>query len=340
MASGLSAACEQRFALGVNYAWHDFGADFGGLEQWSLGGVSGSQDAVSSELQQMKTNGVSVVRWWMFPDFRGDGVQFDANDDPTGLSAEAVSDIQAALSLAKANGLYIVFTVLSFDGFRPTKTDSGIQIRGITQLVQDPARRGKLVDNVVRAAAKAAADSPDADRLLGWDVINEPEWAVQATGSNDQDFSPNDELDPVSLDDMKALINESLTALEQETPSALRSVGWAAAKWSWAFSDVTNVNFNQPHIYGWVNQYWPYTQKPSELGYPDKPTVFGEFYLLDMPFSDSGDQTPFGELLDTWYTNGYAGAWAWAYSDDSSAGPDGLTMIKTFADSKGCSVAF
>jgi hypothetical protein len=335
----LSFACAQRFALGMNYAWHQFGADFGGLAQWGMGGATVDQAAIQTELAEMKANGVSVLRWWMFPDFRGDGVQFDASDDPTGLSATAQADIQTALALADANDMYIVFTLFSFDNFRPTRVDAEVNVRGMTPLVMDATRRAKLVQNVVRPAARAAAASPHADRLLGWDVINEPEWAVQVSGQNDQDFTPNPEVEPVPLEDMKALINETLTVLGTETPNAMRSVGWAAAKWAWAFNDVTNLEFNQPHIYGWVDTYWPYTLAPAELGYPDKPTVMGEFYLLDMPFSDGGNDASYANIVGSWYDNGYAGAWGWAYSDINS-GPAGLPLVKAFAESKGCSVTF
>lgn len=337
VAAGLSVGCNQRFALGINYAWHDFGADFGGLAQWGMGGITEAQTAVNSELQDMRSNGVSVVRWWLFPDFRGDGVQFDEQDNPTGLSATAVEDIKTALSLAKANDLYIVFTVFSFDNFRPTRTDADVEVRGMTPLVTDATRRARLIENVIKPVVQAAASSPDASRLLGWDVINEPEWAIAPTGSNDQDFTPNDELDAVSLADMKALINESLAVMATDTPNALRSVGWAAAKWSWAFDDVTNVDFHQPHIYGWVDQYWPYTQTPSQLGYADKPTVMGEFFMLEMPFSDSGNDASFNTILSSWLDNGYAGAWAWSYTDEAS-GASKVNLIKAFADAKGCPV--
>ncbi len=335
---GLSNGCTERFALGVNYAWHDFGADFGGLAQWSMGGITANRTTVGAELADMKANGVSVVRWWMFPDFRGDGVEFDAEDTPTGLSATAVQDIQTALELAAENDLYIVFTLFSFDNFRPTRLESEVNVRGITPLVTDVARRAKLIENVVEPAAQAAAAAPHVSRLLGWDVINEPEWAILESGLNEQDFDPNEELDAVSLEDMKALINETLAALETATPDALLSVGWAAAKWAWAFSDITAVDFHQPHIYGWVNTYWPYTQSPAELGYTGKPTVMGEFYMLDMPFADD-DDTPFGTLVESWYENGYAGAWAWSYTDENS-GPENLPLIKAFADAKGCPVEF
>lgn len=336
---GISNGCSTRFALGINYAWHDFGADFGGLAQWSMGGITANQATIKQELADMRANGVSVVRWWMFPDFRGDGVQFDDQDDPTGLSETALTDIQTALALAAEQDLYIVLTLFSFDNFRPTRTDSGVLVRGMTPLVKDPARRAKVIDNIVKPAARAAADSPHAQRLLGWDVINEPEWAIAESGLDDQDFTPNDELDAVTLDEMKALINETLTALAAETPNALRSVGWAAAKWAWAFNDVTNVDFHQPHIYGWVDQYWPYTYTPTELGYGDKPTVMGEFYMLPMPFSDSGNDVTFNTIVNSWYDNKYAGAWAWSYTDQNS-GPANVPLIKEFAETKACEVSF
>jgi len=337
--NGLSAACEKRFGLGINYAWHNFAVDFGGLKQWSQSGVSVAPDAFAADLDTMKANGVSVVRWWMFPDFRGDGITFDASGDPSGISAEVAADLDKALELAEARNLYLVFTIFSFDAFRPDKTDSGVTVRSISPMVSDATRRAKLIQNVVTPVAHAAAQSAHASHLLGWDVINEPEWAIKATGMNGQDFSPNTDLTPVALADMKALIGESLAALKTETPKAQRSVGWAAAKWSWAFQDITDLEFNQPHIYAWVDAYWPYTQMPSQLGYPAKPTVYGEFFLTAMPFTDSTntkDTAAFADILGTWYTNGFAGAWAWDLTTNSA----NVGLIKSFATAKGCSVQF
>lgn len=341
---GLVHACKDRFALGINYAWHDFATDFGGMEAWSLGGISSHPATYNQELANMRANGASVIRWWMFPDLRGDGVVLDETGTPTGISAGAVTDIQLALELAQRNDVYLVLTIFSFDAFRPSRTEGDAPIPGISALVASEAGRAALVDHVVTPVAEAVANSPYATRLLGWDVINEPEWAVLETGTAEdgQDFTPNEELDAVSLDNMKAFINASLTALGTATPGALRSVGWAAAKWAWAFGDVTAVEFNQPHIYEWVNNYWPYTTPPGELGYPDKPVVMGEFYLLDGPFG--GPDPSFSTVLNSWFDAGYAGAWPWQYFDGcvSRPGTEGLdlTMIGDFATDKGCPVSF
>jgi len=337
MSTGLTYGCKQRFALGVNYAWRVFAGDFGGIPSWDEDGVSDDRPGYGADLAEMKENGVSVIRWWMYPEFRG-GISFDENDDPTGLTATAVADIKAALDLAAEHDVYLALTIFSFDNFRPSRTEFGLYIPGITPLVQDANRRGKLMDSVVRPIAQTVAASPNADRVLAWDVINEPEWAVSATGDvpPSDDFAPNGDLDAVSLAEMKALINETAAILHEETPNSLVSVGWAAAKWEWAFDDVTTVDFHQPHIYGWVNQYWPYTSTPSELGYGDKPTVMGEFHLESMPFSGNGDDSTFATIVGAWYDGGYAGAWAWQHYD---AG-ENLPLIKSFADEKGCTVEF
>jgi hypothetical protein len=332
MPTGIDLVCKRRFALGINYAWRNFGADFGGLASWSIQGVAAAPEGYAADLAAMKAAGASVIRWWVFPDFRSDGVQFDASDDPTGLSATALADMTKALELAQQADVYLVPTIFSFDGFRPTATTENVLVRSITGLVNTPARRAKLIANVVTPLAQAAASSPYAARLVGWDVINEPEWAIEPSGQNTQDFTPNEELDVVPLADMKALIAEAAAALKQATPHAFTSVGWAAAKWSWAFTDV-ELDVNQPHIYGWVNQYWPYTQTPAQLGYPaERPTIMGEFYMLPMPFSDSNATDTFAAIMESWWTNGYAGAWPWQHYEQAA----NLPLLQAFATAKGC----
>ncbi|HSC85861.1 MAG TPA: hypothetical protein VLC09_01270 [Polyangiaceae bacterium] len=341
--AGIEHHCVKRFGLGVNYAWRDFASDFGGLAAWSLGGVTANAASYDADLALMRENGASIVRWWMFPDLRGDGVLRDGAGSPTGLSETAVADIHKALELAAKNNLSITLTLFSFDDFRPTRTEGGVSIPGLSALLGTAEGRTTLVNNVVVPAARAVASSPNASALFGWDVINEPEWAIAPTGSapTGGEFDPNDELTPVALADMKAFISEALTALAAETPTAERSVGWAAAKWAWAFTDITGVTFHQPHIYAWVNDYWPYTTPPADLGYGPGPVVMGEFYMMDGPF---GATPTFQAVLDSWYTAAYAGAWAWDYygahiKTPADAGLD-LSLVGDFATAHGCSVSY
>lgn len=343
MSTGIAHACRKRFALGVNYAWHAFAGDFGGIPQWNQSSISQSPATYDADLALMRANGASVVRWWVFPDFRGAGVSFDSNGDPTGISDTASADVEKALELAAKNDLYLVLTIFSFDNFRPDHESYGVVIRGMQPLVSDPSRRANLIEKVVRPLARSAAQSPHLSRLLGWDLVNEPEWAIAPSGSAPigLNFSPMDELSPVSLQDMKSLFSDMSTVLAAETPSALRSVGWAAAKWSWAFQDVAGLDFQQPHIYGWVNDWWPYTSTPAQLGYAGKPTVIGECYLQNDPFSNG---TSFPTVANSLFANGYAGFWPWDFYSGNVKDPADpsfdLNLIKSFADEKGCQATF
>ncbi|HXX70132.1 MAG TPA: hypothetical protein VEK07_23335, partial [Polyangiaceae bacterium] len=111
LASGLKHGCEQRFALGVNYAWFNFATDFGGLSAWGEVGVNENPSQYDSDLTAMHANGASAVRWWIFPDFRGDGVTFDSSGAPSGITSAAIADIQEALALAAKDDVYLVFTI-------------------------------------------------------------------------------------------------------------------------------------------------------------------------------------------------------------------------------------
>ncbi len=115
----------------------------------------------------------------MFPDFRGDGVEFDSGETPTGLGGTAVADIQKALELAEQADVYLMLTVFSFDNFSPSEDVSGIWTPGITPMVKDATKRKALLDKVVKPVAQTVAQSPYAKRVIAWDIINEPEWAMR-----------------------------------------------------------------------------------------------------------------------------------------------------------------
>ena len=88
------------FVLGTNYAWRHFGADFGGLAAWGQKGVALEPGVHAAHLKRMRASGASLVRWWVFPDFRGDGVTIDAAGEARGLGGTAEADLQKALELA------------------------------------------------------------------------------------------------------------------------------------------------------------------------------------------------------------------------------------------------
>ncbi|AUX47818.1 uncharacterized protein SOCE26_093420 [Sorangium cellulosum] len=323
---GISWNDRYRFMYGVNYAWNQFGGDFGGITRWNVRGVSASQADHEAKLADMRAHGANVIRWWMFPEFRGEGVRFDGSETPLGLGGTTVADLQKALELAERQDVYLMLCLFSFDNFRPSHDTSGIHIPGLAPIVRSTSKLDRLITNVVRPLARAAEASPYRHRLVAWDVINEPEWAISGRNPyGDQSYTPMSELDAVSHAEMERFVSRTTDALKAES-SALVTVGGAAVKWGKAWSRV-DIDFYQFHIYDWVNEWWPYYLSPEELGVGDKPVVMGEFPIASL----SG--VPYQDLVESFYANGYAGAMGWDYGTATGAQ---LDQMRDFASRHAC----
>ncbi|MBN1774335.1 MAG: hypothetical protein JXB32_23950 [Deltaproteobacteria bacterium] len=331
VATGIAWGCKRRFLYGMNYAWRHFAGDFGGIAAWSQTGVAADREAYRADLQEMHDHGASVVRWWMFPDFRGDGILFDGDENPTGLGATTLDDLAAALELAAETDVYLMLCLFSFDNFRPSREEAGVFIPGLAPLVVDDARRTLLLERVVRPLARAAGTDPHHDRLLAWDVINEPEWAMSGPSPyGDEDYDPNVELDAMSHAQMETFVAETIAVLRAES-DALVTVGGTAWKWARAWTGV-DLDFYQIHMYDWINTWWPYSEPASTYGLTDKPVVMGEFPMGDLTAGVTYDM-----VVDRWWADGYAGALSWMY-DGADAGS--LDLVAGFAARHACETRY
>jgi hypothetical protein len=192
------------------------------------------------------------------------------------------------------------------------------------------------METAVRPFVRAVTASPYADRVVSWDVINEPEWAV--SGSNpygDMPYTPQTNLQTVTHAEMEIFVAATIAAIRRESTLPI-TVGSAAAKWARAWSRV-GVDFYTVHIYDWVNTYWPYSSSPAELGFEGKPVVMGEFPLGGLT------GVPYADMLASWYDRGYAGAQGWAFHGGSMGifnWPMSKANVRTFADAKGCPLRY
>jgi hypothetical protein len=320
--TGVSYECNLRFMYGVNYAWENFAGDFGGGNR----GIAATRNTIDTTLQQMASNGVNVIRWWVWPNFTGNGVSFDGGGTPTGLTSTTLADLGALLELAEQHDIYLMLTLFSFDNFKTMLPAN----RRMDTIALDANLRAGLVNNVVRPFARAATEHQYARRVIAWDVINEPEWAVTGPSlyGGDEPFDPTDDLSPITHQQMETLLADVITGLRAES-TALVTVGAAAMKWKSAWSEL-DQDFYQFHIYDWVQQYWPYTTSPAGYGLADKPVVMGEF----PPEGLTG--ASYGQMLDSWYQNGYAGALAWR---DATFRVN-YTDVKAFADAHACETQY
>lgn len=336
-AGGIPVGCATRFQYGINFAWDQFAGDFGGVSAWGAPGVS-HNGRVRCELADMRAHGVDTIRWWVWPDFRGDGVAFDGAGMPIGLGGTTLADVEMALALAAETGLHIQFCMFSFDNFKPDRMlSNGRFIRGIRTIVLDDAKRAALLATAVRPFVRAVSASPYAARAVAWDVINEPEWAISgADAYGDVAFTPQGTLETVTHAEMETFVRDTIAAIRAESGLPI-TVGSAAAKWPRAWSGV-DVDFYSIHIYDWVNMQWPYSASASELGIMGKPVVMGEFPVNGLT------GVPYSQMLESWYGNGYAGALGWAVNGGGSnpalSWSMGKAAVKTFADAKGCATSY
>jgi hypothetical protein len=329
---GVTIDCKKRFMYGVNYAWSstnnsaNFGTDFGGLAAWNKQGVAATKEARTTDMKEMKDNGVDVLRWWMFPSLAGDGLKFDSDKTPSGIGGTLVDDINAALDIAASLDMHIKLTLFSFDSFWNEFVTGGVTFPSLKPIIVDDAKRAALIAKIVVPVAQAVESSPNKDRMISWDVVNEPEWSITGEdGYGDQKFDPqssgsdNKTMGQVTFPQMETFVRDVVTALHANS-SAPVTVGSAAVKWAKAWSKV-GLDYYDFHWYGWADQYFPHTKTPADYKVDDKPVVVGEFPLV--PASDTTGQSfggiKYGKLIDDWLAAGYAGAQGWAFSETQGA---------------------
>lgn len=324
-AQGIAIGCEKRFFYGVNYAWSRFAGDFGGTR-----GVAANMTTVMNQLADMRANGADAIRWWVWPNINAGNVVLDGSGTPTGLGATVINDVNAALAIAAQIGVHIQFTFFSFDNFRP---DSG-NIRSLRPIVVDATKRAALMSAAVQPFVRAVTQSPNAAACVGWDVINEPEWAMSGSnGYGDPAYTPQTNLQTVTQAEMEALVSDTISAIRAENDRPI-TVGATAAKWPRAWSRVA-VDYYTIHIYDWINTGgWPYDRSPAALGLTGKPVVMGEFPLTGLT------GISYATMVASWFANGYAGAMGWAVTDSSFNWAGTKANVKSFADMKGCVVRY
>jgi hypothetical protein len=333
--AGVTVGCATRFMYGVNYAWRNFGGDFGGT---GGRGVAANRANILTNMNDMRASGVDVIRWWVWPDINNQGVLVDAARTPTGIGPTVLADVAAALELAAQVGVHIQFTFFSFDNFKADRPAAQPTIFNIRPIAIDAAKRAALMERAVRPFARAVTASPNASRCVGWDVINEPEWAIQGSnGYGDMPYDPDVDVIPQPLThaEMERFVADVIAAIRQESSLPI-TVGGAAAKWARAWSRV-DVDFYTTHIYDWVHMNgWTYDRTPASLGFSGKPVVMGEFPLTGLM---SGSIT-YSQLVSSWYANGYAGALGWSVTDRNFNWAGTKANVKAFADSKGCEIRY
>lgn len=183
-----------KFIAGIHYPDLRYGGDFGGIAEWNQVGVALAKETHRTNFVDIKTtSGAQVVCWWVFSDFRGDGVHFDSEGTPTGLGGTVADDISAALDLAEEEDMYIIFSIFSNNGFYPDVDNfEGVEILGMHNIAVDDTKRQALMNTVVAPLAALVESHEYSDRMIAWNIMEQPEWAVTGQGAvEDEAFDPD-----------------------------------------------------------------------------------------------------------------------------------------------------
>ena len=346
------------FLAGVNVPWQNggFGADFATVEEW--GQHTYTHAATDAMFAALQASGVNTVRWWVFADGRG-APEFTATSGGavSGLDANTLPSMADAITLAAQHNIRIVFNLWSFDMLMPdsTATAKGEHAGGHTDLITDATKRSSFLTKALQpmlaypvpGTSYTIGNHPN---VLGWDIFNEPEFAISDLGA------VNAGINPVTLAQMRQFVAETAGTIHRNS-NQLVTVGSAALKWSsatvlgatgniWTDAALTpydaqgNLDFYQVHYYTWMNGdgvTWNYSPLASSWAVAsfDKPTVIGE-----LPANPTGTGYTAGGMLDQLHTNCYGGSWAWSYEGVDGAGTwaDTSAALKTFTTANAAEV--
>lgn len=338
-AGGIRFHGRRRYLHGVNYAWREFATDFGGMAAWKRGGVRAERAAIDRDFAAMAASGISVVRWWIFPELHGDGLQLEG-DEPR-VTEAALLDLDAALALAQEHDIYLLFTLFSFDAFRPASEH--VARVDLAPIARDRARREALTQRIVLPLVDRAARGRHPHRVFGWDLMNEPEWAVADSGLPNMCTAAGEKrIHCVSLREMRELLRHLAQAIaarvhplpEHQRPLVtLGSVGPDAAQ-LWA---EVPQDFVQHHFYD--ADYRRGGLRRSGAA----PTVLGEFPSWGLAATADGRPRLDGaQILDAAAQAGFQGSLAWMYNaqEPRDDWPALSRALRTFADAKGCQARF
>ncbi len=279
------------FIVGVNYPWNKYGADFG-QSAWGHHGVSSldGYGQVELDFASLEALGVKSIRWFLLCDGRS-GLVLDGNNKVVGLDEKVFQDLDAALEIAKRHNIRIIFVFVDFSVFNARHPLAGINVSLGASLAEDPEYREDFINNAVVPILKRYGGN---DSILAWEVVNEPEWAMNILGG--RSFKKN-----VSVKAMQDFVALAVNAIHANAKQPA-TVGSARRDWLKYWRN-SNLDFYQFHYY--PNQEWitPF-DAPIALSDLDKPCILGEFPTN----RSSRDVTGY---LETSHKNGLAGAFAW-----------------------------
>jgi hypothetical protein len=316
---------QEIYVNGMNLAWISFASDLS----------SSDMTTFTKQIKDIKNAGGNTVRWWIHVNGTTNPAFSNTTNKVTGINSTHLKNLKKACDTAYANGVLLDLCLWSFDMLQSGLSDNVIQRNKL--LMTDTTYTNAYIRNALVPMVKALKGHPG---ILCWEVFNEPE------GMSQFGWTPN----KVTMVDIQRVVNLVAGAVHREDPDALVSNGSQLIAYSSDASGYTNyyrpdrlkeiggdslgtLDFYMVHYYTSNGTQNSLFRKPASFWGLDKPLVIGEFSARGLDENDSPAQTP-EELYNFAYSNGFAGALSWTYTNHDGNGglPNcavGLTSIAT-----------
>ncbi len=294
--SRLSVDSRPYFWAGVNYPYktsQDFGSD-----AWGYSGVAQptTNAEVDTDFANLAASGVRVVKWRVFNDGRS-SPQFNQDGYAVGLGDHFYVDLDAALSIARRHGIYLVLTLFNSGFWTTDCTQQGVHLGGHEDSLTDPAKQRALLDNAIIPMLRHIGSN---DRVLAFEIIAEPEWGIAELNQQQDNRSK------VPLANVRALVRQITSAIHYYTMALATIESNRASNMAvWRGLGLDYYSFSW---YDWLEP-WEPLARPASSFHLDRPIVLGEF----PSYGSSYYALP--RVYDIALQQGYAGAFAWSYDN-------------------------
>jgi hypothetical protein len=308
---------QEAFLFGANYPWYNYGTDFG-ENAWGYSGVAAKRGDIDADFEKMSEMGIRVVRWFVFVDGRA-APEFSEDGSVIGVDDKVFDDLDTALDIAQNHNIRLILVLLDFHWLAPqTKDDKGVIMGGHSDIIENQDKRESFFQNALMPLMQRYGKNP---YILSWEVINEPEWAI-----DDPSTRPNKDLKLVSLKAMQSFVSDTANFIHQNGGKWV-TVGSASRTW-WNLWENTGLNICQFHYYDTLTDSpidFPYEKMSTNL-----PCIVGEFPTAKTALTSD-------DYYQTIINNGYAGAFPWSLraKDDYSDVISNATTIQTWASKLG-----
>ncbi|XP_050714912.1 mannan endo-1,4-beta-mannosidase-like [Eriocheir sinensis] len=308
---------EKVFLIGANYAWLNYGNDFGN------GGYS---TTLENWLQEIGASGGNSVRVWVHVEGYSTPA-FDSNGYVTACdnTGQFESDIRRFLDVAQENDILV--TLAMWNGAYITNQFA-------IDLIWDDSKLDSYIANCLNSLMNTIKGHP---ALGAFEAVNEPEGSILVE-SNSEPCYDTETIGTsgagwtgkaIPMERYLRFIGRQNAAVRAIDPETLITLGsWGQFPQSDAFYNTRNhysdhcltlasgtsnsvLDFYQMHAYAWGDTWSPNAPFTVNAGdyLLDKPIVIGEYASV---CAEPGDTL--GDLYTYAYEHGYSGGWSWHYT--------------------------